>query len=138
MRAVWSTPLAPLAVEVDGTGANGAVLVTVANVETYHDFLSLTPTASPIDGRFDVFVMPRTFKLGLAWRLFLFKLRLRALARRVPGIAGARWWWRARRAARASGAAPRPAPAAAPGRGLAALERRQAEDEEEVPVETSA
>jgi diacylglycerol kinase (ATP) len=77
VRAVWTTPLAPLGVEVDGVlAADQAVLVTVANVETYRDFLSLTPTASPIDGRFDVFVIPRTSKLGLAWRLLALKLRL--------------------------------------------------------------
>ena len=77
VRAVWSTPLAPLGVEVDGAlAAEQAVLVTVANVETYRDFLNLTPTASPIDGRFDVFVIPRTSKWGLAWRLLRLKLRL--------------------------------------------------------------
>ena len=73
VRAVWSTALAPLGVEVDGAlAADQAVLVTVANVETYRDFLNLTPAASPIDGRFDVFVIPRTSKWGLAW----LKLRL--------------------------------------------------------------
>ena len=56
-----------LRVEVDGTlVAEGAALVTVANVETYRGFLSLTPTASPIDGLFDVFIVPRTSKLRLA------------------------------------------------------------------------
>ena len=45
VRAVWRTPLAPLGVEVDGIlAADQAVLVTVANVETYRDFLRLTPT----------------------------------------------------------------------------------------------
>jgi diacylglycerol kinase (ATP) len=93
LRAVWSTPLAPLGVEVDGAlAADQAVLVTVANVETYRDFLNLTPAASPIDGRFDVFVIPRPRSgaspgacsasgcagpaAGGAWR----------------SIAGARWW----------------------------------------------
>ena len=77
VRAVWSTALAPLGVEVDGAlAADQAVLVTVANVETYRDFLNLTPAASPIDGRFDVFVIPRTSKWGLAWRLLRLKLRL--------------------------------------------------------------
>jgi len=77
IRAVWSTSLAPLGVEVDGAlAADQAVLVTVANVETYRDFLNLTPAASPIDGRFDVFVIPRTSKWGLAWRLLRLKLRL--------------------------------------------------------------
>src|SRR5258705_12234383 len=77
VRAVWRTPLAPLGVEVDGVlAADQAVLVTVANVETYRDFLSLTPAASPVDGRLDVFVVPRTSKWGLAWRLLRLKLRL--------------------------------------------------------------
>jgi diacylglycerol kinase (ATP) len=77
VRAAWRTPLVPLGVEVDGVrAADQAVLVTVANVETYRDFLSLTPGASPVDGRFDVFVVPRTSKLGLAWRLLRLKLRL--------------------------------------------------------------
>lgn len=77
VRAVWKTPLAPLGVEVDGVlAADQAVLVTVANVETYRDFLNLTPTASPLDGRFDIFVIPRTTKLGLIWRLVRLKLHL--------------------------------------------------------------
>lgn len=77
VRAVWTTPLAPLGVEVDGALVmDQAVLVTVANVETYRDFLCLTPAASPIDGRLDVFVIPRTSKLGLVWRLLRLKLRL--------------------------------------------------------------
>ena len=37
-----------------------AGLVTIANVETYRGFLSLTPAASPADGVFDVCVIPRT------------------------------------------------------------------------------
>ena len=40
VRAVWTTPLTPLSVEVDGAVvAEQAVLVTVANVETYRDLL---------------------------------------------------------------------------------------------------
>ena len=68
------------------------MLVTVANVETYRDFLSLTPAASPIDGRLDVFVIPRTSKWGLARRLLRLKLRLpgRWDGRR-RSTAGARW-----------------------------------------------
>jgi diacylglycerol kinase family enzyme len=139
VRAVWSTPLAPLAVEVDGTRvADGAVLVTVANVETYRDFLPLTPTASPIDGRFDVFVIPQTSKLGLAWRLLLLKLRLpgrwrgvslhRARTVVVESPAGRETLRVLRRAL----------PLLMPPGAVAALERRQAEVEEEVPVETGA
>jgi diacylglycerol kinase (ATP) len=63
--------LAGFAVEVDGTRvATDAVLVTVANVETYRGFLPLTPRAVPLDGLFDVAVIPRVSKaellLGLA------------------------------------------------------------------------
>jgi diacylglycerol kinase (ATP) len=65
------------AVEVDGRRvADDAVLVTVANVETYHGFLSLTPTASPIDGLFDVAVIPRVSTPALLWRLLLLLLKL--------------------------------------------------------------
>jgi diacylglycerol kinase (ATP) len=77
MRAVWRTPLPRLRLEVDGVLVlEEAAMVTVANVETYRGFLSLTPAASPIDGQFDVFAIPRTSKAGLAWRLLLLKLRL--------------------------------------------------------------
>src|SRR5205807_5705661 len=48
-------------VEIDGHPVPGkAALVTIANVETYRGFLSLTPAASPADGLFDVCVIPRT------------------------------------------------------------------------------
>jgi diacylglycerol kinase (ATP) len=47
--------------EIDGRTIPGkAGLVTIANVETYRGFLSLTPTASPVDGFLDVCVIPRT------------------------------------------------------------------------------
>ena len=63
-------------VEVDGNlVADGASLVTVANVETYRGFLSLTPMASPIDGLFDIFIVPRTSRLGLNVRLLLLLLK---------------------------------------------------------------
>jgi diacylglycerol kinase (ATP) len=76
-RFLFSTRLAGLQVEVDGVRvADDAVLVTVANVETYRGFLSLTPKASPIDGMFDVFVIPRLAKPRLAWRMFSLWLRL--------------------------------------------------------------
>jgi len=56
--------------------ATDAVLVTVANVETYHGFLSLTPTASPIDGQFDVAIIPRVSALRLLSRLLRLLLQL--------------------------------------------------------------
>lgn len=71
------TRLASFTVEIDGrVVAADAVLVTVANVETYRGFLPLTPTASPIDGLFDVFVIRGVSKLGLLRRLVWIKLRL--------------------------------------------------------------
>ena len=138
-RAVWTTPLDPLAVEVDGTRvADGAVLVTVANVETYRDFLPLTPTASPIDGRFDVFVMSRTSKLGLAWRLFLLKLRLPGRWRGVSLHRGRRVVVEGAAGRETLRVLRRALPLLLPPGAVAALARRQAEVEEEVPVETVA
>ena len=139
VRAVWTTPLTPLSVEVDGAVvAEEAVLVTVANVETYRDLLPLTPVASPIDGRFDVFVIPRTSKLGLAWRLLRLKLRL-------PG----RWegvsLYRGRTVVVGSDAGRetlrvvrRVLPLLLPPGAIEVLERRQVELADEVPVETVA
>ena len=62
----FRTRLAGFTVGIDGTQvADDAVLVTVANVETYRGFLSLTPKATPIDGLFDIAVVPRVSKLVL-------------------------------------------------------------------------
>jgi len=137
MRAVWTTPLRPLSVEVDGAVvAEDAVLVTVANVETYRDFLPLTPAASPIDGRLDVFVIPRTSKLGLAWRLCRLKLRLPgrwagvSLYRGHTVVVGHDAGRETLRVVR------RALPLLLPPGAIAALERRQVE--EDVPVETVA
>jgi diacylglycerol kinase family enzyme len=137
VRAVWNTPLAPLGVEVDGTlAADQAVLVTVANVETYRDFLSLTPTASPIDGRLDVFVIPRTSKWGLARRLLRLKLRL-------PGRWAGVSIYRGREVVIVSAAGRETLrvvrgvlPLLLPPGAVERLKRRQREGEEEVPLET--
>lgn len=76
-RFLFGARLASFQVVVDGEAvADDAVLVTVANVETYRGFLALTPTASPIDGLFDVFVVPRVGKAGLLWRLLRLMFRL--------------------------------------------------------------
>jgi diacylglycerol kinase (ATP) len=76
-RFLFRTRLASFQVAVDGTAvADDAVLVTVANVETYRGFLALTPSASPIDGLFDVFVVPRVPKAGLLLRLLRVMFRL--------------------------------------------------------------
>lgn len=139
VRAMWTTPLAPLSVEVDGAVVSErAVLVTVANVETYRDFLPLTPAASPIDGRFDVFVIPSASKAGLAWRLFLLKLRLPGRWKGVSLHRG-RTVVIGREAGRETLRVVRHAlPLLLPPGAIAALERRQVEVGEEVPVDTVA
>ena len=59
-QILFDLPLPSIRVEVDGRlFCRDAVIVTVANVETYRGFLSLTPEASPADGWFDVVVMER-------------------------------------------------------------------------------
>jgi hypothetical protein len=112
--------------------------VTVANVETYRDFLPLTPTASPIDGRFDVFVIPRTSKLGLAWRLLLLKLRMPGRWRGVSLHRGRTVVVEDAAGRETLRVLRRALPLLLPPGAVAALERRQAEVEEEVPVETVA
>ena len=113
------------------------VLVTVANVETYRDFLPLTPTASPVDGCFDVFVIPRTSRLGLAWRLFLLKLRLPGRWRGVSLFRG-RTVVIGREGRRETQRVVRHAlPLLLPPGAIGALVRRQVEVEE-VPVERLA
>ena len=83
--------LASFQVAIDGKDvADDAVLVTVANVETYRGFLALTPTASPIDGLFDVFLIPRVSKLGLLRRLLFLMFRLPGRWRGVTVYRGQR------------------------------------------------
>jgi len=90
-RFLFRTRLASFRVTVDDVPvSDDAVLVTVANVETYHGFLTLTPTASPIDGLFDVFVIPRSSKLGVLRRLLSLMLRLPGRWRGVTVYRGRR------------------------------------------------
>lgn len=91
MRFLLNTRLGSIRVEIDGKMvAEDAVLVTVANVETYRGFLSLTPAASPIDGMFDVFLVPRVWKGGLIWRLLKLMFRLPGCWRGVALYRGRR------------------------------------------------
>ena len=77
-RVLVDTKPPSLRVEVDGRlVADRAALVTVANVETYRGFLSLTPSASPTDGLFDVFIVPRISRPRLAALLVGLMLRVR-------------------------------------------------------------
>jgi len=87
-RFLYRAPLPSIRVEVDGEMlAEKAGLVTVANVETYRDYLSLTPTASPVDGVFDVFAISASSR----FRLWLRVLRLLLTrSRRAEGMALAR------------------------------------------------
>jgi diacylglycerol kinase (ATP) len=63
---LFHTRLAGYTVQIDGKDvADDAVLVTVANVETYRGFLPLTPKATPIDGLFDVAVISRVSPVRL-------------------------------------------------------------------------
>ena len=76
-RFVAEPPPPSLRVEIDGTVvADGAGIVTVANVETYRGFLSLTPRAVPLDGLLDVFVAPRASNLYLMARLLPLMFRI--------------------------------------------------------------
>ena len=77
-RFLLGTQVPTIRVEVDGRVlAENAALVTVANVETYRGFLSLTPGASPLDGLFDICVIPRTTILGVWARLLKLGFGLR-------------------------------------------------------------
>jgi len=77
VRHLLDAPLTLLRVSVDGQAvASDAVVVTVANVETYGPWLPLTPDASPIDGLLDVFVMRRASKREMLGKLLGKQLRL--------------------------------------------------------------
>ena len=99
-RYLCGTALPSIRVEVDGAlVSDDASMVTVANVETYRGFLSLTPAAVPTDGLFDIFLMPRTDKMQFWIRLLKLWLRtagcwegiaLRRGRRVSVGINGAR------------------------------------------------
>jgi len=72
-------PLPSLRIAVDGKPvARDAVIVTVANVETYGLWLPLTPDASPTDGLLDVFVMRARSRREIVARLLKRQLRLDA------------------------------------------------------------
>jgi diacylglycerol kinase (ATP) len=81
---LFTERLSAFALEIDGKPVtDDAVLITVANVETYRGFLALTPTASPIDGLFDVCVIPRVPTVILLFRLLRVMLRVQGRWRGV-------------------------------------------------------
>jgi diacylglycerol kinase (ATP) len=76
VRHLSSAALRPLRVAVDGRiVSRDATVVVVANVPSYGAWLPLTPEASPVDGRFDVFLMSGT-KVATLARLLRLHLRL--------------------------------------------------------------
>ena len=132
-----TTPLTPLSVEVDGAVvAEEAVLVTVANVETYGGML-LADAGGLADRRmFDVFVVPRASKLGLALRLLRLMLRLPGRWKGVRLYRGRTVVVRVTRRHETLRTIRRALPLLVPPGAVEALERRQVEVEAEVPVET--
>lgn len=137
-RFLFTTRLAGYRVEVDGAHVtDDAVLVTVANVETYRGFLSLTPTASPIDGMFDVFVIPRAGRLRLAWRLLALLLRLRGRWKGVRLYRGRRVTVTTPRRREVLHTRRRALPLLVPPGALEALRGRTVEDDDP-PIETPA
>jgi diacylglycerol kinase (ATP) len=117
-----------LTVEIDGQPVTDAAgLVTVANVETYRGFLSLTPTASPVDGLFDVFIVPCATKLKVGARLLRVMLK-------IPGRWNGVHLYRGRRVIVSHGqrkdemtVAPRSLPLLVPPGGVARLTERARE-----------
>ncbi|MGH7266786.1 MAG: diacylglycerol/lipid kinase family protein, partial [Candidatus Rokuibacteriota bacterium] len=96
-RYFRETTPTPLRVVVDGRLlAPDAVLVVVANVETYGAWLPLTPGASPVDGLFDIFAIRASSKGRILARLLERHLR-------VPGSARGTLHCRGRRVAIAAG-----------------------------------
>ena len=88
---VFTERLSAFKLEIDGAPVtDDAALITVANVETYRGFLTLTPTASPIDGLFDVCVIPRVRAAVLLFRLLRVMLRLPGRWRGVAVYRGRR------------------------------------------------
>jgi diacylglycerol kinase (ATP) len=136
-RFLFRTHLASFQVTVDGVSvADDAVLVTVANVETYRGFLTLTPTASPIDGLFDVFVIPRASKPGVLRRLLSLMFRLPGRWRGVAIYRGRRVVVTTPRRREVLTVARRALPLLMSPAAIAALERRTVEDEP--PIEMPA
>jgi diacylglycerol kinase family enzyme len=84
-------PLSSIDVEVDGTRvAENSALVTVANVETYRGFLTLTPGASPFDGLLDVCALAHASKGRLLAHLIALFLGLPGCWRGVGRWRGSR------------------------------------------------
>ncbi|MFQ5899162.1 MAG: diacylglycerol/lipid kinase family protein [Candidatus Methylomirabilia bacterium] len=77
LRMIKTAALPSIRVEVEGELiTDQAAMAIVANVPTYAGFLSLTPTATPLDGLLDVFVVPPMAKRALVSLLLAFLFRL--------------------------------------------------------------
>jgi diacylglycerol kinase (ATP) len=140
IKQLAETVLDRIEVEVDGHPVPGpGAVVTVANVETYRGFLSLTPAASPLDGLLDVCVIPRTTRRGVLAQLIRMMLEL-------PGGRGDAAVYRGR-SIRVRVNRRKPAdvrvlagvlPVLVPAHSCARLAARQAAAEAEAPVTTPA
>jgi diacylglycerol kinase (ATP) len=130
VRHLREMPLAAMRVVVDGrVVTDDAVVVTVANVETYGPWFRLTPAASPVDGLFDVFVMH-----GATKREVLTKLLRRHL--RVPRADSGTHVYQSRRVSVIASASPRQDLEVAPGvlPVLVSPDRRRAFDQTLAPA----
>jgi len=131
----FRTRLAAFIVEVDGTPvADDAVLVTVANVETYRGFLPLTPTVVPIDGLLNVAVVPRVSQVVLIARLLQLALRLPGRWRGLKLYRGRRVVVTTPRRREELAVRRRVLPLLVPPGALADLQRRTIEDEPALPA----
>jgi diacylglycerol kinase (ATP) len=129
-RFLFRNRLDGFQVEIDGVSVEeDAVLVTVANVETYRGFLPLTPSASPIDGLFDVFLVPRVSTFGLLRRLLCIMLHLPGRWRGVMLYRGRRVQVTTPRRREALAVRRRALPLLVPPGALEALRRRTILDE---------
>jgi diacylglycerol kinase (ATP) len=131
----FRTRLAAFTVEVDDTPViDDAVLVTVANVETYRGFLPLTPTAVPIDGFLDVAVVRRVSKGVLMARLLWLALRLPGRRRGLTLYRGRRVVVTTPRGREELAVHRRALPLLVPRGAIENLQQRAIEDEQALPA----
>lgn len=131
----FRTRLTGFTVEVDGKQvADDAVLVTVANVETYRGFLPLTPTVVPIDGLLNVAVVPRVSQVVLLARLLQLALRLPGRWRGLKLYRGRRVVVTTPRRREELAVRRRALPLLVPAGAIEDLQRRTIEDEPPVPA----
>jgi diacylglycerol kinase family enzyme len=134
-RFLFRTRLTGYTLEVDGKQvADDAVLVTVANVETYRGFLPLTPTVVPIDGLLNVAVAPRVSQVVLLAHLLRLALRLPGRWRGLKLYRGRRVVVTTPRRREELAVRRRALPLLVPAGAIEELQRRTVEDEPPLPT----